>query len=69
MNLGYALHWVVAVYLFLVVGGRLLVSIHQDGRGVVRAPLVLGSSLWLGRSFSSGPLGRVSINGRVYKRL
>ena len=38
MNLGYALHGVVAVYLFLVVAGRLVVSIHQEGRGAVRGP-------------------------------
>ena len=39
VNLGYVLHGVVVtVYMFLVVAGRLLVSIHLDGRGAVRAP-------------------------------
>ena len=39
LNLGYALHGVlVTVYMFLAVSGRLVVSIHQDGRGGVRAP-------------------------------
>ena len=70
VNLGYVLHGVVVtLYMFIAVSGRLVVSIHQGERGVVRTPLVLVSSLWLGRSFSSGPLARVSINGRRYKRL
>ncbi len=39
VNLGYVLHGVVVtVYMFLVVAGRLLVSIHLDGRGAVRGP-------------------------------
>ena len=39
VNLGYVLHGVVvSMYMFIAVSGRLVVSIHQDGRGEVRAP-------------------------------
>ena len=39
VNLGYVLHGVVVtLYMFLAVSGRLVVSIHQDGRGGLRSP-------------------------------
>ena len=39
VNLGYVLHGiVVTLYMFIAVSGRLVVSIHQDGRGADRDP-------------------------------